>query len=70
MNLEKIINRIMNSLDFNELEIRENNARCDFKGTLEHYREVIKEKINEGYCEEDIISEIQELINNDYSCEN
>lgn len=70
MNLEKIINRIMNSLDFNELEIRENNAGCDFKGTLEHYREVIKEKINEGVEADDIISEVQELINNDYSCEN
>lgn len=70
MKLEKMINRIMNSLDFNELEIRENNAGCDFKGTLEHYREVVKEKINEGIEEETIISEVQELIDNDYSCEN
>lgn len=70
MNLEKIVNRIMNSLDFNKLEMRENNAGCDFKGTLEHYREVVKEKINEGVGVDDIISKVQELIDNDYSCEN
>ena len=69
-------------MNFNELEIRENNAGCDFKGTLDHYRNIIKDTIKEKseyFNEEefdisdtsikDIIKKIQERIDNDYSCE-
>ena len=82
MKLSDLINEIMGNLNFNELEIRENNAGCDFKGTLQHYKEVIKDSIKEKseyFTEEefnisdtsikDIIKEIQEKIDNDYSCE-
>ena len=84
MKLSDLIDNIMNKLNFNELEIRENNAGCDFKGTLDHYRNIIKDTIKEKseyFNEEgeefdisdtsikDIIEEIQERIDNDYSCE-
>ena len=84
MKLKDLINEIMESLNFNELEIRENNAGCDFKGTLDHYRNMIKDSVKENaeyFNEEgeefdisdtsikDIIEEIQERIDNDYSCE-
>ena len=84
MKLSNLIDNIMNKLNFNELEIRENNAGCDFKGTLDHYRNMIKDSVKENaeyFNEEgeefdisdtsikDIIEEIQERIDNDYSCE-
>ena len=82
MKLSDLINEIMGNLNFNELEIRENNAGCDFKGTLDHYRNMIKDSIKESasyFNEEefditdesikDIVEEIQERIDNDYSCE-
>lgn len=82
MKLSDLINEIMKKLNFNELEIRENNAGCDFKGTLGHYRNMIKDSIKESasyFNEEefditdesikDIVEEIQERIDNDYSCE-
>ena len=82
MKLKDLIDNIMNKLNFNELEIRENNAGCDFKGTLDHYRNMIKDSIKESasyFNEEefditdeaikDIVEEIQERIDNDYSCE-
>ena len=84
MKFNELIDNIMNKLNFNELEIRENNAGCDFKGTLDHYRNMIKDSVKENaeYCNEegeefdisdtsikDIIEEIQERIDNDYSCE-
>ena len=82
MKLSDLIDNIMNKLNFNELEIRENNAGCDFKGTLDHYRNIIKDTIKEKseyFNEEefdisdtsikDIIKKIQERIDNDYSCE-
>ena len=84
MNFNELIDNIMNKLNFNELEIRENNAGCDFKGTLDHYRNMIKDSVKENaeyFNEEgeefdisdtsikDIIEEIQERIDNDYSCE-
>ena len=83
MKLSDLINEIMGNLNFNELEIRENNAGCDFKGTLDHYRSMIKDSVKENakyFNEEeefdisdtsikDIIKETQERIDNDYSCE-
>ena len=82
MKLSDLIDNIMNKLNFNELEIRENNAGCDFKGTLDHYRSIVKDSIKEksGYFNEeefyisdktvkDIVEEIQRRIDNDYSCE-
>ena len=82
MKLKDLIDNIMNKLNFNELEIRENNAGCDFKGTLDHYRNMIKDSVKENaeyFNEEefdisdtsikDIIKETQEKIDNDYSCE-
>ena len=84
MKLSDLINEIMGNLNFNELEIRENNAGCDFKGTLDHYRNMIKDSVKENaeyFNEEgeefdisdtsikDIIKETQERIDNDYSCE-
>ena len=84
MKFNELIDNIMNKLNFNELEIRENNAGCDFKGTLDHYRNMIKDSVKENaeyFNEEgeefdisdtsikDIIEEIQERIDNDYSCE-
>ena len=82
MKLSDLIDEIMGDLNFNELEIRENNAGCDFKGTLDHYRSIVKDSIKEKseyFTEEefdisdtsikDIIKEIQEKIDNDYSCE-
>ena len=82
MKLKDLIDNIMNKLNFNELEIRENNAGCDFKGTLDHYSNMIKDSIKESasyFNEEefditdesikDIVEEIQERIDNDYSCE-
>lgn len=47
MKLSDLIDEIMGDLNFNELEIRENNAGCDFKGTLDHYRSVVKDSIKE-----------------------
>lgn len=83
MKLEKMINNIINELDFNELEIREENAECDFKGTFAAYRDVVKDLIKEKsefFNEQEfaitdeninkIINEVQEKINNDYSCNN
>ena len=82
MKLKDLINEIMGELNFNELEIRENNAGCDFKGTLDHYRNMIKDSIKENaeyFNEEEfditdeaiknITKEIQERIDNDYSCD-
>ena len=83
MKLKDLIDNIMNKLNFNELEIRENNAGCDFKGTLDHYRSIVKDSIKEKseyFTEEeefyisdtsikDIIKETQKRIDNDYSCE-
>lgn len=82
MKLSDLIDNIMNKLNFNELEIRENNAGCDFKGTLDHYRNMIKDSIKESvsyFNEEEfditdesiknITKKIQERIDNDYSCE-
>ena len=82
MKLSDLINEIMGELNFSELERREVENGCDFKGTLEHYRSVVKDSIKEKseyFNEEefdisdtsikDIIEEIQERIDNDYSCE-
>ena len=84
MKFNELIDNIMNKLNFNELEIRENNAGCDFKGTLDNYRNMIKDSVKENaeyFNEEgeefdisdtsikDIIKETQEKIDNDYSCE-
>ena len=82
MKLSDLINEIMESLNFNELERREVENGCDFKGTLEHYRSVVKDSIKEKseyFNEEEfditeesiknITKEIQERIDNDYSCE-
>lgn len=84
MKLKDLINEIMESLNFNELEKREVENGCDFKGTLDHYRNMIKDSIKENaeyFNEEgeefdisdtsikDIVEEIQERIDNDYSCE-
>lgn len=82
MKLKNLINEIMESLNFNELERREVENGSDFKGTLDHYRSIVKDSIKEKseyFTEEefdisdtsikDIIKEIQEKIDNDYSCE-
>lgn len=82
MKLTNLINEIMENLNFNELEKREIENGCDFKGTLDHYRSIVKDSIKEKseyFTEEefnisdtsikDIIKEIQERIDNDYSCE-
>ena len=82
MKLSDLINEIMGELNFSELERREVKNGYDFKGTLEHYRSVVKDSIKEKseyfneeefYITEefikDIIEEIQERIDNDYSCE-
>ena len=81
MKLRDLIDEIMGNLNFNELEKREYENGCDFKGTLQHYKEVIKDSIKEKseyFTEEefcisdtsikDIIEEIQKRIDNDYSC--
>ena len=41
MKLSDLIDEIMGDLNFNELEIRENNAGCDFKGTLDECKNKI-----------------------------
>ena len=82
MKLSDLINEIMGELNFSELERREVENGCDFNSTLEHYRSVVKDSIKEKseyFNEEefdisdtsikDIIEEIQEKIDNDYSCE-
>ena len=83
MKLRDLIDEIMGNLNFNELEKREYENGCDFKGTLQHYKEVIKDSIKEKseYFKEeeefyisdtsikDIIEEIQKRIDNDYSCD-
>lgn len=82
MKLSDLINEIMGELNFSELERREVENGCDFKGTLEHYRSVVKDSIKEKseyFNEEEfyisdktvknIVEEIQERIDNDYSCE-
>ena len=82
MKLRDLIDEIMGSLNFNELEKREVTNGCDFKGTLDHYRSVVKDSIKEKseyFTDEefnitdeaikDIIKEIQERIDNDYSCD-
>ena len=82
MKLKDLINEIMGELNFSELERREVENGCDFNSTLEHYRSVVKDSIKEKseyFNEEefdisdtsikDIIEEIQEKIDNDYSCE-
>ena len=82
MKLSDLINEIMGGLNFSELERREVENGCDFKGTLEHYRSVVKDSIKEKseyFNEEEfditeesiknITKEIQERIDNDYSCE-
>ena len=81
MKLSELINEIMGELNFSELERREVENGCDFKGTLEYYRNAIKDSIKEKseyFNEEefyisdktvkDIIKETQEKIDNDYSC--
>ena len=83
MKLRDLIDEIMGNLNFNELEKREYENGCDFKGTLQHYKEVIKDSIKEKseyFTEEeefyisdtsikDIIKETQKRIDNDYSCD-
>ena len=82
MKLKDLINEIMNKLNFNELERREVENGCDFKGTLEYYRREVKDSIKEKseyFNEEEfyisdktvknIVEEIQKKIDNDYSCE-
>lgn len=82
MKLKDLINEIMESLNFNELERREVENGCDFDSTLNHYRSVVKDSIKESaeyFNEEEfditdeaiknITKEIQERIDNDYSCE-
>ena len=82
MKLRELIDNIMEKLNFNELERREVENGCDFDSTLEHYRSVVKDSIKESaeyFNEEEfyisdktvknIIKEIQEKIDNDYSCE-
>lgn len=82
MKLSDLINEIMGELNFSELERREVENGCNFKGTLEHYRSVVKDSIKENaeyFNEEEfditeesiknITKEIQERIDNDYSCE-
>ena len=82
MKLSDLINEIMGGLNFSELERREVENGYDFKGTLEHYRSVVKDSVKENaeYFNEDefdisdktvknIVEEIQERIDNDYSCE-
>ena len=54
MKLKDLIDNIMNKLNFNELEIRENNAGCDFKGTLDHYRSIVKDSIKDTLVSEKI----------------
>ena len=82
MKLSDLINKIMGELNFSELERREVENGYDFKGTLEHYRSVVKDSIKESakyFNEEEfyisdktvknIVEEIQKKIDNDYSCE-
>lgn len=82
MKLSDLINEIVGELNFSELERREVENGCDFDSTLEHYRSVVKDSIKESaeyFNEEEfdisdktvknIIKEIQEKIDNDYSCE-
>lgn len=82
MKLSDLINEIMGGLNFSELERREVENGYDFKGTLEHYRSVVKDSVKENaeYFNEDefditdesiknITKKIQERIDNDYSCE-
>lgn len=82
MKLSDLINEIMKKLNFSELERREVENGCDFGSTLKHYRNVVKDSIKEKseyFTEEefnisdtsikDIIKDIQERIDNDYSCE-
>lgn len=82
MELRDLINEIMGDLNFNELEKREIENGCDFDSTLEHYRSVVRDSIKENaeyFNEEEfditdesiknITKEIQERIDNDYSCE-
>ena len=63
-----ITDEIMKQIDFEELETRELNNNCDFQGTLENYRHQIKEMLKSGMSSEEIIKEIQEEVDNDYSC--
>lgn len=78
-----LVNKIMEELNFKELEKREICSFCDFEGTLEHYKGVIMGEIKnratsfnelEFNIEEEAIEEIkkvvQDLIDNDYSCNN
>lgn len=82
MKLRELIDNIMEKLNFNELERREVENGCDFDSTLEYYRGAVKDSIKEKseyFNEEEfyisdktvknIIKEIQEKIDNDYSCE-
>lgn len=82
MKLRDLIDEIMGDLNFNELEKREIENGCDFDSTLEHYRSVVRDSIKENaeyFNEEEfditnesiknITKEIQERIDNDYSCE-
>ena len=82
MKLSDLINEIMGELNFNELERREVENGCDFDSTLEYYRGAVKDSIKESaeyFNEEEfditeesiknITKEIQERIDNDYSCE-
>ena len=82
MKLSDLINKIMGELNFSELERRELEKGCDFDSTLEYYRGAVKDSIKEKseyFNEEEfyisdktvknIVEEIQERIDNDYSCE-
>lgn len=79
--MKKLAMSIWNSLDTKELELRELENGCDFDGTQEHYINTIVEMIKsksedyeeEGYYlseedEEAIKQEVQEMIDNDFSC--
>ena len=61
MKLINLINEIMGDLNFNELEKREIENGCDFKGTLDHYRSIVKDSIKEMSCE-DICDKLKLLI--------
>ena len=82
MKLSDLINKIMEELNFSELERREVENGCDFDSTLEYYRGAVKDSIKEKseyFNEEEfyisdktvknIVEEIQKKIDNDYSCE-
>lgn len=66
--LENLVNEIMSRLNFDDLEIRELESGCDFNGTLEHYKSRIKDELNRNEDIDKIVENIQESIDDDYSC--